>query len=337
MSKKGGNTKKQQRKNNYFSRLEGLLTSYRKILIVNANNIGSSHLQKVRNSLRGQAVLLMGKNTRVRKCIREHLSKDPSLASLLPHIKGNVGFVFTNEDLAQIRNKLEAVKVYAPAKAGMVAPCDVIIRAGSTGLEPTKTSFFQALQIPTMLVRSVVHINVDVHLIKQGTKVTPSQAVLLQMLNIIPFPYSLDVQTVYDEGSVYPASLLDLNDADILERFKKGVTNLAAFSLQTGVPTVVSVPYALSHGYRDILAVCLACNQFTFPEAAPIKDLLANNANTEALMPSTLSSTNSSSFSSSSSSSSLSSTSDYLSYTSINSEQEELEPDPPLLLFGYKW
>jgi large subunit ribosomal protein LP0 len=242
---------------------------------VTANNVGSNQLQKIRTSLRGQAVLLMGKNTMVRKCIREHLSKNQALEPLIPHIKGNVGFVFTNGDLPEIRNKLGALKVKAPAKAGAVAPCDVIVPAGSTGLEPTKTSFFQALQIQTKINKAVIEILNDVHLIKQGAKVNASQATLLQMLNIQPFQYSLDVKTVYDEGSVYPASMLDLTDADILERFRKGVTNIAAFSLQIGVPTVASVPYALSNAYRDILAVSLGTN-FTFPAAAKIKDLLAN-------------------------------------------------------------
>jgi len=270
---KGGN--KKQKKVAYFKRLEGFLTTYHKILIVTANNIGSNQLQKIRTSLRGQAILLMGKNTMVRKCIREHLNKNSSLEPLIPHIRGNVGFVFTNGDLPEIRNKLGALKVKAAAKAGAVAPNDVIVPSGSTGLEPTKTSFFQALGIQTKINKAMIEILSDVHLIKQGSKVTASQAVLLQMLNIQPFQYSLDVKTVFDEGSVYPAGMLDLTDADILERFRKGVTNMAAFSLQIGVPTVASVPYALSNSYRDILAVSMA-TKFSFPAADKIKELLAN-------------------------------------------------------------
>jgi len=270
---KGGSRK--QKKAEYFKRLEGFITTYHKILIVTANNIGSLQLQKIRASLRGQAVLLMGKNTMVRKCLRENLNKNPALEPLIPHIRGNVGFVFTNGDLPEIRNKLGALKVKAAAKAGAVAPNDVIVPAGNTGLEPTKTSFFQALQIQTKINKAMIEILSDVHLIKHGSKVTASQAVLLQMLNIQPFQYSLDVKTVFDEGSVYPASMLDLTDADILERFRRGVTNMAAFSLQIGVPTVASVPYALSNSYRDILAVAVGTN-FSFPAADKIKELLSN-------------------------------------------------------------
>jgi large subunit ribosomal protein LP0 len=165
--------------------------------------------------------------------------------------------------------------VKAAAKAGTIAPCDVIVPAGPTGLEPTKTSFFQALQIQTKINKAVIEIINDVHLIKTGNKVTASQAVLLQMLNIQPFQYSLDVKTVYDDGSVYPAAMLDLTDADVLAKFRQGVTNVAALSLQVGIPTVASAPYALVNAYRDLLAVAVA-TEYSFPAAAKIKDLLAN-------------------------------------------------------------
>jgi large subunit ribosomal protein LP0 len=270
-----GVSSKAKRKGEYFDRLKGYLTEYNKVLIVTANNVGSNQLQQIRQALRGEAALLMGKNTMIRKCMREHLSKNPKLEPLLPHVKGNIGFVFTNGDLPEIRNKLAGNRVSAAAKAGSVSPCDVIVPAGSTGLEPTKTSFFQALLIPTKINKAVIEIINDVNLIKAGAKVTASQAVLLQMLNIRPFSYGLEVKMVYDDGSVYPSSLLDLTDADILAKFRKGVTNVASLSLQIGYPTVASAPYALINSFKDVLAVSIASN-YSFPAADKIKEILAN-------------------------------------------------------------
>ena len=62
----------------------------------------------------------MGKNTMIRKAIRGHLESNPQLEKLLPHIKGNVGFVFTKCDLTEVRDKILENKVAAPAKAGKV-------------------------------------------------------------------------------------------------------------------------------------------------------------------------------------------------------------------------
>ncbi len=54
---------------------------------------------------------MMGKNTTMRKAIRGHLDQNPLLEKILPCIKGNVGFVFTTEDLSDIRELIEANKV----------------------------------------------------------------------------------------------------------------------------------------------------------------------------------------------------------------------------------
>jgi len=272
-----GEGKKAERKKNYWTRLVSLLEEYSRILIVTADNVGSNQMQQIRKAMRGKAVLLMGKNTMIRKAIRDQLSKTPLLEGILPHVKGNIGMVFTNGDLADVRTKLTELKIQAAAKAGSVAPIEVIVPAGNTNMEPTKTSFFQALSIPTKINRGTIEIISDIHLLTVGQKVSLSQAALLQMLGIKPFQYGLKVITVYDNGAVYPAAVLDLTDDDILKKFFRGVSNVAALSLQIGYPTVVSVPHSVSNAYKNLLAISVATD-YTFPGSEKIKQLLSDPA-----------------------------------------------------------
>ena len=153
-------------------------------------------MQQIRIALRGHAVVLMGKNTMMRKAIRGHLQNNPQLELLLPHIKGNIGFVFTKEDLVTIRDMVLGNKVKAPARAGAIAPLNVQIPAQNTGLGPEKTSFFQALNIPTKITKGTIEIISDVDLIKTGDKVGMSESTLLNMLGISPFTYGLIVKKV---------------------------------------------------------------------------------------------------------------------------------------------
>lgn len=81
---------------------------------------------------------------------------------ILPHIRGNVGFVFTKSDLVEVREKLLENKVQAPARANAIAPCAVVIPAQNTGLGPEKTSFFQALSIPTKISKGSIEIIVSI-------------------------------------------------------------------------------------------------------------------------------------------------------------------------------
>merc|ERR1712156_406446 len=262
-------------KANYFTKIVQLLDEYPKCFLVEADNVGSKQMQQIRMSLRGHAVVLMGKNTMMRKAIRGHLSQNPKLELLLPHIVGNVGFVFTKEELVEVRDMLLANKVKAPARAGAVAPLDVTVPAQNTGLGPEKTSFFQALNIPTKITKGTIEIVADVKLIKEGDKVGMSDSTLLNMLGISPFTYGLVIQKVYDSGTVFDPAILDITDDDLKARFMAGVRNVAAVSLKVGYPNIASVPHSVVNGLKNCMAVA-AVTDITFKEAEMMKEFLAD-------------------------------------------------------------
>ena len=232
-------------------------------------------MQQIRIALRGKAVVLMGKNTMMRKAIRGHCSNNPDLEKLLPHIRGNIGFVFTKEDLVEIRDMLLANKVKAPAKAGALAPLDVQVPAQNTGLGPEKTSFFQALNIPTKITKGTIEITNNVDLIKEGDKVGMSKAILLNMLKISPSTYGLVVRKVNESRSVFEPAILDITDDDLKSFVMSGLRNIAAVSLAIGYPTAASVPHSIVNGLKKCLAIA-AVTEITFKEAETMKAYLAD-------------------------------------------------------------
>lgn len=260
-------------KANYFTKVVEYLDEYPKCFIVGADNVGSKQMQQIRISLRGMAVVLMGKNTMMRKAIRGHIENNASLDKILPHIKGNVGFVFTKGDLAEIRDKLTENKVRAPARPGAIAPDEVIIPAQNTGLGPEKTNFFQALSIPTKISKGTIEIINDVPILRVGDKVGASEATLLNMLNISPFSYGLIIEQVYDSGSIFSPNILDIKPEDLCAKFQAGVANIAAVSLSIGYPTIASAPHSIVNGFKNLLAVA-AVTEVEFKEAETIKEFI---------------------------------------------------------------
>lgn len=260
-------------KASYFLKVVQLFDEYPKCFIVGADNVGSKQMQTIRSSLRGTGIVLMGKNTMIRKAIRGHLENNAQLEKLLPHIKGNVGFVFTKGDLNDIREKLTESKVRAPARNGAIAPLHVIIPAQNTGLGPEKTSFFQALSIPTKISKGTIEIINDVPILKPGDKVGASEATLLNMLNISPFSYGLQIEQVYDSGSIFSPDILDIKPEDLRAKFQAGVANLAAVCLSVGYPTIASVPHSIANGFRNLLAIA-ATTDVEFKEATTIKEFI---------------------------------------------------------------
>ncbi|KAH9626711.1 hypothetical protein KSS87_017410 [Heliosperma pusillum] len=263
------------KKQNYSNKLRGLLDDYSKVLIVHVDNVGSNQLQQIRTGLRGDSVVLMGKNTLMKRAINEHIREtgNSNLKHLEQLLKGNVGLIFTKGDLKEIREEIAKYKVGAPARVGLVAPVDVVIPVGNTGLDPSQTSFFQVLNIPTKINKGTVEIITPVDLIKKGDKVGSSEASLLTKLSIKPFSYGLVVQKVYEDGSVYSPEVLDLTEDDLAAKFAAGLSNVVAVTLGLSYPSMIAVPHMIINGYKNVLSVAVD-TEYSFPLAEKVKEYL---------------------------------------------------------------
>eukprot|EP00884_Botryococcus_braunii_P003330 jgi/Botrbrau1/12999/Bobra.384_1s0023.1 len=268
---------KLEKKEEYDNKLCSLLDTYDRCFVVHADNVGSKQFQDIRRGLREHSVVLMGKNTLMKRCIRLYCERtsDEKWPPLLEELVGNVGLVFTKGDLSHVRDEIAKFKVGAPARVGLVAPNDVTVPAGNTGLDPSQTSFFQALNIPTKINKGTVEIVNDVHLIKAGDKVGGSEATLLAKLGIRPFSYGLIILKVFENGSLYDPKVLDIKDEDLMSAVKSAITNVAAFSLAANYPTLASIPHSVINGYKNVLAIAVATD-YSFPLADKVKAFLAD-------------------------------------------------------------
>jgi large subunit ribosomal protein LP0 len=267
--------KKWARKSAYWTKLNAALDEYKNILIIGVDFVGSKQMQQVRIALRGKAIVLMGKNTLIRKVFRERMEKNPSLEALLPYIFGNIGFVFTNGDLNSLRSLVTANKVPAGAKSGVIAPIDVVIPPGPTGLDPGQTSFFQTLNIGTKIVKGSIEMTVASKVCTKGEKITASAVALLNKLNIRPFEYGITVETVYENGATYSVKVLDMSDNDLVNMFTAAAGRVAAVSFALGYINQVTLPHSFGRAFRMICAIALETD-YDFDELKAVKEAIAN-------------------------------------------------------------
>lgn len=277
-----------QRKLDYAKRLNHYLDNYNKFFTICVNNVGSKSLGLNRKKLRVRDIhFLMGKNTIIRKVLNLRAESQESQGKLaamertlrvLEMVQGNIGFVFLpkGEDIGKVRDEITSEKVQTQAKAGILAPTDVIVPAGPTGQDPSATTFFQALDIPTKINRGQVEIESDVMLIKKDEKVSRSAAELLVMLSIKPFYYGIKVHYVYRNGDVFPADVLDISTSDIAQAFNAAVRELASLCLAISYPTAASVPHSIMDAYKNMLAVGLGLGSYSWENLDKVKAILAD-------------------------------------------------------------
>ncbi|KAJ7486348.1 hypothetical protein B0H11DRAFT_2230807 [Mycena galericulata] len=127
-------------------------------------------------------------------------------------------------------------------RAGAFSPKDVTVPAGYTGMEPGKTSFFQALGIPTKIAR--------------GTIETVSDVVKVLVVGDA-------CRDIFDSGNAFSPSVLDVDEQELIDRFLTGIKTIAALSLVLKYPTLVSVTHSLVNVYKNLIAVSLA-TEYTF-------------------------------------------------------------------------
>ena len=163
----------------------------------------------------------------------------------------------------------------AAAKAGAVAPKDVKVPAGPTGLEPTQTNFFQALGIATKIVKGTIEIITEVQLCTAGEKVGSSQAVLLTKLGVKPFEYGLKVIKVFAEGSVLDPAVLEISNADIISLFQQSISRISSVGLQIGYPAASAVPHMIINSFKNVVSIAIT-TEVSFPAAEKVKDIIAN-------------------------------------------------------------
>merc|ERR1719343_1119092 len=214
----------------------------------------------------------------IRKALSVGHERHPEagLEKLRAAVAGNMGFIFaTNCTLDDIREVLGEYRRSSAAKSGQISMVNLNLPSGPTGMDPSQTSFFQALNIGTKIVKGQIELVSEFPILKEGEKVSPSAAVLLGKLNIKPFEYGMAIQQVFQDGAVFAAAVLDISDSVLIQKFMAGIANMAAFSREIGIPTEAGLPHMFGNAFRNIAAL-VADIDFTFKEVETVKAFLAD-------------------------------------------------------------
>jgi large subunit ribosomal protein LP0 len=156
-------TAKRIKKEDYWVRLQKAAAEYKNVLFIDADNVSSLQVLKIRARLRAiGAVMIMGKNTLMKAALtaankepaegdedyeerKDTWESNPNIEKILSQLSGNTNLILSNGDLGEVKAILDEEVRPSPAKTGMIAPADVTIPPGPTGLDPRQTAFFQTL------------------------------------------------------------------------------------------------------------------------------------------------------------------------------------------------
>ncbi|WP_135663551.1 50S ribosomal protein L10 [Halorhabdus rudnickae] len=189
--------------------LVATLENYDSVGIVDLTGIPSQQLQDMRRNLYGTAELRVSRNTLVERALDQI---DDGFEELTQFVSGHVGLIGTNDNPFSLFQQLEASKTSAPINAGEVAPNEIVIPEGDTGIDPGPfVGELQSVGANARIQEGSIQVLEDSAVLESGEEVSADLANVLAELGIEPKEVGLDLRAVYAEGVLFEPEDLELD------------------------------------------------------------------------------------------------------------------------------
>ena len=215
--------------------LKGLIESAEVVGIVNLLNIPARQLQEMRKTLAGKATIRLSKINLMKLALEDCDNEKANITELSDFMEGQPALVCTDMNPFRLYKILEDSKTSAPAKAGATAPDDIVVPAGDTGFPPGPfLGDLQQIGVP-------------------GEEVSKQVAAALTRMDIKPMEVGMDLKAVYEEGSIFKADVLAIDEeetiADIQTAFTKAfnLSVFSAFPTSQTISTIISTAHTKAY------------------------------------------------------------------------------------------
>jgi large subunit ribosomal protein LP0 len=275
---------KQESKEKIFNKIHENLGKFKQVLVCEIKDLPADFIHKIRKLLRNiNSEVVCGKTTVMTKAFQlyiegknfaTHHNKE-GLTAVKDAIFGmQTLLIFTNEEVSKITEITGKFVIEKQAKTGAISPIEVTLQAGPTGMDSSQIEYFQALKIPTKVIKNQLEIVASTKILVVGQKISMSEINLMKKFNIKPYKHYVQIMHIYMNGKLYDAGILKITPDYMKERLSQGIRNIAAFGLSTGITNKASAPHVIGNAFRNILGLSLS----TGLEISQAKGLLTASA-----------------------------------------------------------
>src|SRR3989338_4362272 len=253
-------TKAAPQKKESVKKFVHLLKEYPIIAAVNMENLPAKQLQHIRQVLRGKVELVMTKRRLMKLAIEQCKQEKPGLEKIETQLKGMPALLFTKDNPFTLFKTLKKNKSKAPARAGQIAPSEIIVPAGPTGFLPGPIiGELGALGIKSKVDQGKITIVQDSVVCKEGQVISAPLAAMLTRLNINPMEVGLDITAVYEKGTIFDKKVLDIDEEQFNKNLQQAIRWGLNLSIETAFPTKENRELLIQKAYRDAKGLALEC------------------------------------------------------------------------------
>jgi large subunit ribosomal protein L10 len=252
--------------------LTNLFNKYTVFGLASLYKVRSRQLQEITKKLRSNVLMKVSKNFIVKKALKK--CNKANADAIGKYLVGPNILIFTEMNPFKLSLLFEKSKVKTTAKAGDIAPYDLVIPAGNTGLPPGPAiSELHEAGIRTRIQEGSVWVIRDTIVSEEGNVITPKIASVLSKMGVKPIEIRLTLEAAYDDGNIFTSDQLSLNleetEAQIIDSMNRA-RNLA---IKIAYPTHDTIFLIFQQAYFNAKNVALA---IAYPTQELIIDLITN-------------------------------------------------------------
>jgi large subunit ribosomal protein L10 len=256
-----------------IKRIQDLAKKFPIIGILNMHSLPAAQLARMRGQLRQNVEMMMCKKSLILLALEKLKATHKGVENLEKILPDMPALIFTKDNPFAVYKTIKKNKSKAPAKAGQLAPFDLIVPAGPTSFAPGPVlSELSMLGIKAGVEGGKVAIKQDCTVCKEGQPIKLALASMLARLGIEPMEIGLDLVAVYEAGTIYPKTVLDIDEV----KFMSDLTTAASWAFNLAMESVYiskdTTEPLLQKAFREAKAVALE-GGVTEPEL--MGDLLA--------------------------------------------------------------
>lgn len=236
--------------------LKNLIESYPVVGMANLSDIPAPQLQKMRQSLRGNAQVKMSRKTLMDLALNK--SKKTKVKILVKHMEGQPALIFTDMNPFKLYKILERSKTPAPARAGSIATSNIVVPKGDTGFMPGPIlGELQKIGIPAKIDKGKIVITEDKTIVAEGEEISKDVASMLTRLEIYPLEVGIDLRAAYEDETIYTSDILYIDENKTLSDIKNAYSKVFNLSVNGLVYNKVSTPALLAKAAMQSINLAL--------------------------------------------------------------------------------
>lgn len=255
----------------YVNSLKKEISTYKTIAIMPIDTVPDRLLQKIRNKLKPDSKLIMGRKTLVVKALGAERMKP-----FENHMVKNFALVLSNKEPFELYKVISESKLKLGAKPKQVAPSDIVIEPGDTSIAPGQTvTELKNAGIDVQIQKGKVVISKQKVLVAKGTKISGAVANALKILEIKPFEVAPRLDAAVSGGLLYTNATLRVNEDFVRAEIVKNFMEAYLMSIEIGMPTPYNAEVLIIRAYRGAMSVGIEAK---IMEPEIVKILVANAA-----------------------------------------------------------